>query len=63
MHYSKDIVPLTKQEVLTKLGDSKREYMNLRFQNKLDSNNQLSMRKMRKNIARLKTSLSERNKK
>lgn len=59
MNYSKEILPLTEDELLVVLGNLKKEYMNLRFQKKLDSINPSSLKKVRKNIARLETRLSD----
>jgi len=59
MNYSKEILPLTKDELIVMLGNFKKEYMNLRFQKKLDSINPSSLKKVRKNIARLETRLSD----
>ncbi len=59
MNYSKEILPLTKDELIVMLGSFKKEYMNLRFQKKLDSINPSSIKKVRKNIARLETRLSD----
>jgi ribosomal protein L29 len=59
MNYSKEILPLTTDELVIMLGNLKKEYMNLRFQKKLDSVNPASLKKVKKNIARLETRLSD----
>lgn len=59
MKYCKDIVPLTEGELFTKLGELKKEYMNLRFQKKLDGINPSLIRKVKRNIARINTRLAE----
>ena len=59
MNYSKEILPLTTNELVIMLGNLKKEYMNLRFQKKLDSVNPASLKKVKKNIARLETRLSD----
>ena len=59
MNYSKEILPLTKDELVVMLGNLKKEYMNLRFQKKLDNVNPSSISKVRKDIARVETRLSD----
>jgi ribosomal protein L29 len=59
MNYSKEILPLTQSELMVMLESFEKEYMNLRFQKKLDSINPSSIRKVKKNIARVKTRLSD----
>lgn len=59
MKYCKDIVPLSEAELFTKLGELKKEYMNLRFQKKLDGINPSLIRKVKRNIARVNTRLAE----
>lgn len=59
MNYSKEILPLSEAELITKLIDLKKEHMNLRFQKKLDSINPSSIEKIRKDIARINTRLTE----
>ncbi len=58
MNYSKDIVPLSEGELVVQLGNLKKEYMNLRFQKKLDSINPASIRRVKKDIARVQTRLA-----
>ena len=62
MKYSKDILPLNKEELVAMLGNLKKEHMNLRFQKKLDSINPSQIAKVKKDIARIKTRLAEMNK-
>lgn len=59
MNYSKEIVPLSENELVVQLGNLKKEYMNLRFQKKLDAINPSTIRKVKKDIARTKTRLAE----
>lgn len=62
MKYSKDILPLSKEELIGMLVNLKKEHMNLRFQKKLDSINPSQITKVKKDIARVKTRLAEMNK-
>jgi len=48
MNYSKEILPLTQSELMVMLESFEKEYMNLRFQKKLDSINPSSIRKVKK---------------
>ena len=59
MKYTKDIVPMTEAELFSKLVELKKEYMNLRFQKKLDSINPSLIIKVKKDIARINTRLAE----
>lgn len=59
MNYSKEIIPLSENELVAQLGNLKKEYMNLRFQKKLDAINPASIRRVKKDIARVKTRLAE----
>ncbi len=55
-------MPLSEVELFTKLGELKKEYMNLRFQKKLDGINPSLIRKVRKDIARINTRLADKHK-
>jgi ribosomal protein L29 len=59
MNYSKEIVPLSENELVLHLGNLKKEYMNLRFQKKLDAINPATIRRVKRDIARVKTRLAE----
>lgn len=59
MKYSKDIIPLAEEALVAKLSDLKKEHMNLRFQKKLDGIAPAMIKKVKKNIARIKTRLVE----
>ncbi len=59
MNYSKETVPLSESELFAQLGSLKKEYMNLRFQKKLDAINPASIIRVKKDIARIKTRLAE----
>ena len=59
MNYLKNVIPLSEGELIAMLGNLRKEHMNLRFQKKLDSINPSSIKKVRRNIARLETRLVE----
>lgn len=59
MKYAKDIVPMSEAELFAKLGELKKEHMNLRFQKKLDGINPSLIGKVKKDIARINTRLAE----
>lgn len=58
---AKEIREMTQEELNTKLGDLKTEFFNLRFQKATGQlGNPLSIREIKRDIARVKTVLKER---